>query len=308
MKVYYELEDFTALPHAVVASGTFDGVHLGHQKILESLVLGAKKVGGESVLITFFPHPRTVLFNHGKNLKQLTTLPEKIALIESFGVDHLLIIPFTREFSEIESKTFIEEILVKRIGVKLLIMGYDHRFGKNREGSFEYLKVHSGALGFDVQEISRVDLEEITSSSSAIREALQEGNVEIAKRLLGRPFSIAGKVVKGRQLGRTLGYATANIDIAEPYKIIPADGVYAAKVTYNKKQYNGVLNIGVRPTVNGLGRTIEVHIFDFDKDIYGEQLQIDFIAKIRSEQKFESLEALKNQISADSATAKALLA
>jgi riboflavin kinase / FMN adenylyltransferase len=307
MKVYYELEDFKTLPNAVVASGTFDGVHLGHQKILESLVNGAKKYNGESVLITFFPHPRTVLFNDGKNLKQLTTLDEKIALIESFGVDHLLIIPFTREFSEIDSKTFIEDILVSRIGVKLLIMGYDHRFGKNREGSFEYLKVHSATYGFEVQEITRFDLEEITSSSSAIRAALQIGEVQTAKKLLGRPFSIAGKVVKGRQLGRTLGFSTANIDIAESYKIIPADGVYAAFVKYENTLFKSVLNIGMRPTVSGIGRTIEAHLFDFDKDIYGEKLEIQFIAKIRPEQKFDGLDALKNQIEKDSAAAKLLL-
>jgi riboflavin kinase / FMN adenylyltransferase len=307
MQVHYNLENFTKIPFAVVTSGTFDGVHLGHQKILSRLKDIANTRGGESVIITFFPHPRMVLFNDSQNLKLLNTISEKIQLLEQFGIDHLVIIPFTREFSEIDSNSFIQNILIDKIGAKVLVIGYDHRFGKNREGSFTYLQENASKYGFEVIEIPRHDIENLGISSSKIRQAIQEGNVEQATILLGGYYSLEGKVMKGKQLGRTIGFPTANIYVVEDYKLIPADGVYAVFITYNSQILKGVLNIGKRPTIEGKDRTIEVHIFDFDKEIYGENLSIQFVKKIRDEQKFDSLDSLKAQIIRDSEVGKLML-
>ena len=307
MQVHYDLENFKKLDFAVVTSGTFDGVHLGHQKILDKLKKIAQQKNGESVIITFFPHPRMVLFNDSQNLKLLNTLTEKIQLLEQFGIDHLVIIPFTREFSEIDSQAFIQKIIVEKIGAKVLVIGYDHRFGKNREGSFEYLNNNAAIFGFEVVEIPRHDIENIGISSSLIRKALLNGEVEQATQLLGQKYSITGKVVKGKQLGRTLGYPTANIYVVEDYKLIPADGVYAVNIQYANQLLKGVLNIGKRPTIEGKDRTIEVHIFNFEKEIYGENLSINFVKKIRNEVKFESIEALKSQIGKDAEMAKLIL-
>jgi riboflavin kinase / FMN adenylyltransferase len=307
MQVYYDLSQFKPLEKAVVTSGTFDGVHLGHQKILAKLNETARAINGESVLITYFPHPRMVLFNDSQNLKLINTLSEKIDLLAQLGLDHLIIIPFTREFSEIDSETFIKEILVRQIGTKVLVIGYDHRFGKNREGGFEYLKKNAPNYQFEVVEIPRQDIENIGISSTQIRTALIEGEVKLAKNLLGSYYSLTGKVLKGKQLGRTLGYPTANIYVVETYKLIPADGVYAVQILYNNQVLNGVLNIGKRPTVEGKDRTIEVFIFNFNQEIYGENLTVNFVEKIRNEQKFESLDHLKKQIQLDEATAKQIL-
>ncbi|MES2796177.1 MAG: bifunctional riboflavin kinase/FAD synthetase [Bacteroidota bacterium] len=307
MKIHYDLDSFEKLDCAVVTSGTFDGVHLGHQKILAKLKEITVAKGGESVLITFFPHPRMVLFNDSQKLKLLNTLSEKIHLLEKFEIDHLVIIPFTREFSEINSQTFIQDILVERIGAKVLVIGYDHRFGKNREGSFEYLKENASKFGFEVLEIPRQDIENIGISSTIIRNSILAGEVEQAALLLGASYSLNGKVVKGKQLGRTLGYPTANIYVVEDYKLIPAEGVYAVRIVHNHNQYNGVLNIGKRPTIEGKDRTIEVFIFDFDKEIYGENLTIHFVKKIREEIKFNSLDDLKAQIGKDAEEAKSIL-
>ncbi len=307
MQIHYDLENFEKLKLAVVTTGTFDGVHLGHQKIIAKLKEIAYTKGGETVLITYFPHPRMVLFNDSQNLKLLNTISEKIELLAKLGLDHLVIIPFTREFSEIDSKTYIQNILVDKIGTKILVIGYDHRFGKNREGGFQYLSENESKYGFEVVEIPRQDIENIGISSTQIRNALLAGNITLATSLLGLKYSLTGKVVKGKQLGRTLGYPTANIYVVEDYKLIPADGVYAVQIIYNGSILKGVLNIGKRPTIEGKDRTIEVHIFDFDKEIYGENLTINFVEKIRNEQKFESLNALKTQIDADAKHAMLLL-
>lgn len=307
MKLHEGLENFEKLGHAVVTSGTFDGVHLGHRKILKSLTNIAKEEGGQSVIITFFPHPRTVIFNDSHGLKQLSTMDEKIELLESFGVDHLVVIPFTREFSEIDSLSFIKNIIIDTIGAKTLVIGYDHRFGKNREGTFEFLKQNAESLQLNVIEIPRVDIDTTVTNSTAIRNALNTSNIPEANRLLGRQYSLQGKVVKGKQLGRTIGFPTANILVQENYKLIPPDGVYAAKAIYNNNENNAVVNIGVRPTVEGGMRTIEAHLLDFDQDIYGENLKINFVAKLRNEQKFDGLESLKSQIYKDIDSAMSLL-
>lgn len=307
MKVYYGIQEFEKVQNAVVTSGTFDGVHLGHQKIISRLNEVAKLTGGESVVITFHPHPRSVISSDDQVIKLLSTLDEKIELLEKSGVNNLLIIPFTREFSELSSEEFIQKILIQAIGTKTLVIGYDHRFGKNREGGFDYLKNNKANYGFEIEEISRQDIDNVAVSSSKIRKALQAGDVPSAHHFLGRNYSLSGLIVKGKQLGRTIGFPTANIQIREIAKMIPLDGVYAVKVYYKNNCLGGMLNIGNRPTVDGTYQTVEVNIFDFDREIYGENLMVEFLQKIRSEQKFSGLDELKVQISKDKITCKEII-
>ncbi len=299
MKIYHSLDDFTQLPNAVVTSGTFDGVHLGHQQILARLKEISKKNNGETVVITFWPHPRLVLKPDDEKLKLLNTFEEKAELLKEQGIQHLLRIAFTKEFSQLSSLEFIKKILVETIGTKKLVIGYDHRFGKNREGSFEQLKLNCTEYGFDVEEISRQDIDDVAVSSSQIRKALEEGDVSTAKHLLGRPYSITGRVVKGDQLGRQLGFPTANLDIDSHYKLVPAEGIYAVSVSYANKTYSGMLYIGNRPTIDGTKRVIEVNIFDFNKDIYGESITVGFEKYLRGDIKFDDLEELKIQLQKD---------
>lgn len=306
MNVYYGIQEFHKLPFAVVTSGTFDGVHLGHQKILSRLQEVCAATQGESVLITFHPHPRMVI-QGAKDLQLLSTIDEKIALLEANGVQHLLIIPFNREFSELSSEQFIHKILIDTIGTKKLVIGYDHRFGRNREGGFDYLQQNAHRYGFEIEEIPRQDLDHVTVSSSKIRKSLLEGDVHHADEFLGRPYSLSGTIVKGKQLGRTIGYPTANIQIPEEYKLVPANGVYAVQVLYQGQVLGGMLNIGTRPTVDGTFRTIEVNIFEFDKEIYGEKLTVQFVQKIRNEQKFNGIDELKGQLFKDKQVALDLL-
>ena len=307
MNVYYGIQEFKKLENAVVTSGTFDGVHLGHQKILKRLNEVAELTNGESVVITFYPHPRSVISPDNQIVKLLSTLEEKIELLEKSGVNNLLIVPFTREFSELSSEEFIQKILIETIGTKTLVIGYDHRFGKNREGGFDYLKLNKEKYGFGIEEISRQDIENVGVSSSKIRKALQEGDVPSADHFLGRNYSLSGVIVKGKQLGRTIGFPTANIQVREIAKLIPLDGVYAVKVYYKDEAFGGMLNIGNRPTVDGTFQTVEVNIFEFDQEIYGEKLTIEFLQKIRNEQKFNGLDELKTQIAKDKITCKKIL-
>ncbi|TAH07746.1 MAG: bifunctional riboflavin kinase/FAD synthetase [Runella slithyformis] len=299
MKVYHHITDFQTLPNAIVTIGTFDGVHLGHQKILKRLVEIAELTKGETVVLTFWPHPRMVVSKDSQNLRLLSTLDEKIEFLSQNGVQHLVVIPFTREFSELSSEEFVQQILVETIGTKKLVIGYDHHFGRNREGSFEYLQQNALRYGFEIEEISRQEIDNLTVSSTKIRQALLEGNIQTANELLQRQYSFTGLVAKGRQLGRTLGFPTANVQVSEAFKLIPADGVYAVRVQVRHQMYGGVMNIGLRPTVSGMGRTQEVHIFDFNEDIYGEKIVVVLVAYIRAEQKFEGLDALKAQIELD---------
>jgi riboflavin kinase / FMN adenylyltransferase len=307
MNVYYGTKEFVKLENAVVTSGTFDGVHLGHQKILNRLNEVASETNGQSVVITFYPHPRSVISPDNQGIKLLSTLDEKIELLEKSGVNHLIIIPFTREFSELSSEEFIQRILIETIGTRTLVIGFDHRFGKNREGGFDYLKQNKARYGFEIEEISRHDIENVGISSSKIRKALDEGDVPTADHFLGRNYAISGVIVKGKQLGRTIGFPTANIQVREIAKLIPADGVYAVKVYHQESEFGGMLNIGNRPTVDGTYKTIEVNIFDFNREIYGENLKVEFIKKIRNEQKFNGLEELKTQIAKDKETCKKIL-
>jgi riboflavin kinase/FMN adenylyltransferase len=307
MKIYDGIEQFNRLPKAIVTSGTFDGVHVGHQKILRKLTQLAGNTGGESVVITFWPHPRLVLHADSKDLKLLSTFDEKAALLEQAGIDHLIKIAFTKEFSRLSSTEFIQKILIDAIGTAYLVIGYDHRFGKNREGSFEHLMANKEKWGFEVEEISRQDVENVGVSSSRIRTALANGQAEIAAEYLGRPYSFTGTVVEGDQIGRSLGFPTANIFIAESYKLIPADGVYAVQVKWNGKAYKGMLNIGHRPTVGGRRRTVEVHVFDLNENLYDAELTVFLIKQIRTEMKFESLEQLKQQLFQDKQAAETIL-
>jgi riboflavin kinase/FMN adenylyltransferase len=307
MRIYYSLDDFAPIKNAVVTSGTFDGVHLGHQKILNRLKEIAGKHAGETVVITFWPHPRLILKPEEDSLRLLNTFEEKADLLKHQGIQHLLRIPFTKEFSQISSQAFIKNILVDTIGTKKLVIGYDHRFGNNREGSFEQLKLNGPTYGFDVEEIEQQDVDHIAVSSSKIRYALESGDIETAIHFLGRPYSMTGQVVKGDKLGRVLGYPTANIDLDSRLKLIPSDGIYAVTVKYESTIYKGMLYIGNRPTVNGTKRVIEVHLFDFNKEIYGESLTIYFHSLIRLDSKFQDLEALKKQLHDDKEKALNLL-
>lgn len=306
MKIYHGIEDFTRLPNAVVTSGTFDGVHVGHQKILSRLQEAATRNGGETVVITFWPHPRLVLHPEETSLKLLNTFEEKAELLKEQGIQHLVRIPFTREFSQLSSEEFITKIIVE-IGTKKLIIGYDHHFGKNREGSFEQLTLNGPKYGFEVEEIPRQDVDHVGVSSTKIRKALEEGDIETATHFLGNPYSLTGRVVMGDKLGRILGYPTANLEIDTGYKLVPADGIYAVTVRYGHKNYNGMLYIGNRPTVHGAKRNIEVNIFDFDKDIYGESLTVYFHKLIRGDARFNDLEELKQQLHRDKEEALRIL-
>jgi riboflavin kinase/FMN adenylyltransferase len=299
MKIYQQLTDFHPPHFSVVTSGTFDGVHLGHQKILGRLKELAERKQGETVLLTYWPHPRLILQPEDKSLRLLTTLSEKVKLLEEMGVDHLIILPFTKELSQMSSEEFIRDILVEKIQTKTLVIGYDHKFGKNREGSFEYLQSHSHLFGFAIEEISRQDVDDLGVSSTKIRTALAQGDISTANKYLGRPYDLSGQVVKGQQIGRSLGFPTANIQIAEDYKLLPRDGAYAVHAEVNSIQYKAILNIGDRPTVDGQKKTIEAHLIDFEGDLYGQELRVYFQEFLREEKKFESLDALKNQLVVD---------
>ncbi len=299
MKIYQQLTDFHPPHFSVVTSGTFDGVHLGHQKILRRLQELANRKQGETVLLTYWPHPRLILQPKDKSLRLLTSLSEKVKLLEGMGVDHLIILPFTKELSQMSSEEFIRDILVDKIQTKTLVIGYDHKFGKNREGSFEYLQSHSHLFGFAIEEISRQDVDDLGVSSTKIRTALSQGDISTANKYLGRPYDLSGQVVKGQQIGRSIGFPTANIQIADNYKLLPRDGAYAVYADVNSIRYKAILNIGDRPTVDGDQKTIEAHLIDFEGDLYGQELRIYFQEFLREEKRFESLDALKNQLAVD---------
>lgn len=307
MKVYHSIDDFKKVNGAVVTTGTFDGVHIGHRKIISRLNEIASKRGGESVLLTFHPHPRMVLFPGDHGLQLITTLEEKIQLLEEAGVQNLIIHPFTKEFSRITSIDFIRDILVNTLGTSVLVIGYDHHFGRNREGSFEHLRESGPLYGFDVEEISVQDVDDVAVSSTKIRKALLDGDLETANNYLAHPYQLSGTVVHGDKLGREIGYPTANIRVDNMNKLVPANGVYACNVINNDKKMKGMLNIGTRPTVNGHTKRVEVNIFEFDEDIYGQQLVLELIAKIRDEKKFDNMDQLKERLTIDKNLAEQML-
>lgn len=299
MKVYTNIQEFKSTKNVVVTIGTFDGVHLGHKVIINQLKKAAEELNGESVLLTFFPHPRMVVFPDDNELKLLNTIEERKELLEKAGIDHLIIHPFSKAFSRLTALEFVRDILVNRLNVKKVVIGYDHHFGRNREGSFEDLVEFGEVYGFSVEEIPAQDIQQINVSSTKIRTSLLAGEIHAATQFLGYPYFINGIVVKGDKIGREIGFPTANIKPDETYKLIPKKGVYAVKVIVNKKEYEGMLNIGIRPTLKGINETIEVNIFDFDEEIYGQKIQVKFYERIRDEQPFEDLNELKNQLNID---------
>lgn len=308
MQVHKGLEGFQKIKNAVVTTGTFDGVHIGHRSILNRVIELSRKIRGQNVLLTFYPHPRMVL-QSDSDLKLINTIEEKTALLAAAGIDHLIIQPFTKEFSRTTSLEFVRDILVNQIGTKKLVIGYDHHFGRNREGTFEHLKEFGPLYGFDVEEISAQDIDNVNVSSTKIRKAIAEGNIGVANEYLGHQFSIKGKVVHGKKIGRQLGYPTANIQVENKYKLIPAHGIYAVKVKWKGQDLEGMLNIGVRPTIenNDGSLTIEVNLFEFDQDIYGDDLELVFVQRIRNEKKFDSKEQLIAEMAKDESKVKAVL-
>ena len=306
MNIYHNISDFKKINNAIVTIGTFDGIHYGHQQIIRTVVEKAKMLQGESVILTFFPHPRMIIDPENSALKMINTIQEKAERLESLGVDHLIITPFTRDFSNLEADSYIQQILVETIGIKHLIIGYDHRFGKDRKGGLEELKQGGQKYGFDVTEIPEQDINDVAVSSTKIRTALLQGDVKLAAEYLGYNFSIKGIVIKGDKIGRTIGFPTANLFVEETYKLIPADGIYAVSLiiqeedqTHSSEVYTGMAYIGQRPTINGMTRNIEVNIFDFNKEVYGQTITMKFHEFLRADYKFSSLETMTDQLKVD---------
>ncbi|EAQ42837.1 bifunctional riboflavin kinase/FAD synthetase [Polaribacter sp. MED152] len=298
MKIFQKTSSFSSEEKTFVTIGTFDGVHFGHQKIIEKLVSEAKKEQKKSVLLTFFPHPRMVL-QKDASIELINTINERANLLEKTGLDYLIIHPFSRAFSRTTALEFVRNILVNQLNISKLIIGYDHHFGKNREGNITQLTEYSHLYDFKVEEIPAQDIDDVSVSSTKIRRALHEGNLKTANHYLGYNFMLNGNVVNGKKLGGKIGYPTANIDIKEDYKLIPKTGVYVVKSTIDKEEVFGMMNIGNRPTVNGNHQTIEVHFFDFNKDLYHQNLTIELLYFLRDEQKFESLDLLIHQLKKD---------
>jgi riboflavin kinase / FMN adenylyltransferase len=307
MRVYHHIDEFSRLNNAIVTIGTFDGMHIGHRKIISGIKQLAGTLGGETVILTFFPHPRMILHPEDESLKMINTVPEKAAMMEKMGVDHLIITPFSRDFSNQSAEEYVRDVLVNKIGTKKIVIGYDHRFGKDRQGGFGDLQRLGPVYEFEVEEIPEQDINEVAVSSTRVREALLKGDIALANTFLGYPFFVTGIVTRGDQIGRTIGFPTANILIEEKYKIIPSDGIYAVKVRINEESFNGMGYIGSRPTINGLTRNIEVNIFDFSKDIYGKQIRMEFYDFVRGDIKFSSLDELKAQLARDEADVRNLL-
>lgn len=307
MKIYHNINEFKAINNAVVTIGTFDGVHLGHRKIIERLKELADECEGETVILTFFPHPRMILHPEDESLKLINTIHEKAALLEKLGIDHLIITPFSRDFSNQTPEAYIRDVLVNTIGTKKIVIGYDHRFGKDRQGGLQDLQQYAPIYNYDVFEIPEQDINDVAVSSTLIRDALLNGAIELANSFLGYPFFITGKVGRGDKIGRQIGYPTANIIIEETYKLIPDDGIFSAKVIVEGKSYKGMAYIGSRPTINGITRNIEVNIFDFDKEIYGDEISMQFYNYVRGDVKFDGLETLKEQLAKDKDDVLALL-
>ena len=308
MKIYKSIQEIPKITNPVVTIGTFDGLHTGHKQILERLNKAKIELGGESFIFTFHPHPRQVLFPEQSDLKLLTLTEEKLHLMEQAGIDHVLVYPFTKEFSCLSAHSYVKDILVDAIGVKKLIIGYDHKFGNNREGTIELLKKYAQEFSFSVEEIPAHEIDNSNVSSTKIRKALEEGDMQTANSFLGYDYFVSGKVVTGKKLGRTLGYPTANIEIADKTKLIPQIGVYAVTTIVEGQRYKGMLSIGYNPTTDTDNKVkIEVNIFNFDKEIYGKVVAVHFHRRLRSEVKFNSLEELTKQLDEDKKNALAVL-
>ncbi len=301
MKIHENIELLPHIKNPIVTVGTFDGVHVGHQKIIARINEIAQNIGGESVLLTFNPHPRLVLFPDDENIKLITTTDEKNDILASLGLNHVIYLPFEKEFSRLSAQEYVRDFLVNKIGVHTMVIGYDHHFGRNRLGNLALLKELSTVYDFQVEEISALAIDEINVSSTKVRNSLLEGNISLANEYLGHPFTLNGVVIKGEQIGRTIGFPTANVFVKDTYKIIPKSGVYGVEVVFNKGRLKGMMNIGFKPTLNKSlnDLSIEVHIFDFDQMIYDQPITVYPKHFIRGEQKFSNIEALKNQLEID---------
>ena len=298
MKVYQSIQDIKPIKRPVVTLGMFDGAHIGHQSILKKLNTIAQNIDGESVLITFNPHPRMVL-QPNCDLKFLNTLQEKEEILRQFELEHLIIQEFTKDFSQVTSVEFVKNLLVDKIKINTLVIGYDHHFGKNREGNFEQLQVLSKEFGFNLIQLEAIEENDVAVSSTKIRNALNEGNIEYANKALNYNYPLSGKVVHGDKIGRTLGFPTANLEV-DPNKLIPKDGVYAVDVFVDDTKYLGLLSIGFRETVtNSREHRVEVNILNFDQDIYGKTIKLEFLGRLRDEEKFNSLDELISAMNQD---------
>jgi riboflavin kinase/FMN adenylyltransferase len=320
MRVHYHIDELPFFRRAVITIGTFDGVHTGHQQLLQQLMDEAVRIDGETVIITFHPHPRKIVSGHSKEIRLINTLEEKIGLLARAQVDHLVVVPFTEAFSQLTASQYIEDFLVNRFHPHTIIIGYDHQFGKGRLGDYRLLESYCAELGYVLKEIPVHISDTISVSSTRIRQALMEADLATANQLLGYAFFFTGTIITGNRLGRTIGYPTANLEIGDPEKIVPGDGVYAVEAELvsdlskstdhsllTTHKLKGMMNIGLRPTVDGKKRTIEVNLFDFDKDIYGQRLCVHLIKHLRGEQKFNGLDALKEQLARDRTDALAAL-
>ncbi|MCB9267465.1 MAG: bifunctional riboflavin kinase/FAD synthetase [Lewinellaceae bacterium] len=308
MRVFNDLKNLPSFRNAVVTIGSFDGVHLGHQQILKKVNDLANSVDGESIVITFHPHPRLVVYPKDTTMKLITTIDEKVQLMERYQVDNVVVAPFTIEFSQQSADEYIQKFLVEKFHPRYIVIGYDHRFGLNRQGDINYLKWHGPEGGYKVIEIPRHEVDHMAVSSTKIRNAMDKGDVSAAQRLLGHPFTLTGTVIHGNKIGHKLGFPTANLDIGQKHKLLPPTGIYAVHVLHNRQRYGGMLYIGSRPTLREFhNHTIEVNIFGFNKDVYGDKLQLELLERIRDDVQFEKLEELQKQLEKDRLSAKKIL-
>lgn len=298
MKLFHSINDFQSTKKTILTLGTFDGVHIGHKKILERITQNTENGKYESLVLTFFPHPRMVL-QEKSEIRLLNTIDEKIKLLEATGIENLVVHPFNESFSRLTAEEFVRTILVEKFQIQKIIIGHDHRFGRNRTANIDDLIAFGIEYGFEVEQISAEEIQDVSVSSTKIRKALNEGNMALANEYLGYSYFLNGTIVKGKQLGRTIGFPTANIHIEEDYKLIPKIGVYVVRAVVNNETVFGMMNIGFNPTVNGEKQTIEVHLFNFDKDIYDQKIEVSLLHYIREEQKFSSVDALKAQLDQD---------
>ncbi|MEG0848443.1 bifunctional riboflavin kinase/FAD synthetase [Flavobacterium plurextorum] len=306
MKLFHSINDFHSTKKTILTLGTFDGVHIGHKKILERITQNTENGRYESLVLTFFPHPRMVL-QEKSEIKLLNTIAEKTKLLEATGIENLIIHPFDESFSRLTAEEFVHSILVDQFHIQKIIIGHDHRFGRNRTANIDNLIAYGAEYGFEVEQISAQEIQDVSVSSTKIRKALTDGKMDLANEYLGYDYFLSGKIVKGKQLGRTIGFPTANIEIEEDYKLIPKTGVYAVKALIDQKEVFGMMNIGFNPTVNGQKQTIEVNLFDFDADIYDKKIEVSLLHFLREEQKFGSIDLLKEQLNQDRINALAFI-
>ena len=307
MKIYNSIEEFIPKFKVALTLGTFDGVHIGHQSIIEKLNEVAEKIDGESVLMTFYPHPRHVLHPNNQKLKLLSTIEERSEMLKEYGLKHFIIQEFTKKFSQLKSENFVKEILVDKLCVKKLIIGYDHHFGRNREGNYEKLLRLSNLYSYEVEKIDPLNYMGSSVSSTKIRKKIHENKFKEVRKLLGKYFSFSGKIIEGKKMGKKIGYPTANIIVENVNKLMPNDGVYAVYIKVNSKDYMGMMNIGYNPTFNSSKKSVEVHILDFNEDIYGIDVKVSIVEKIRKEKKFLSVEDLKKNLDIDKKKVRQLL-